>query len=278
MSQPTPIVRARLPSILYGTAWKRDATERHVATAIRLGFRGVDTACQPKHYDEARVGAGLALVTPALRRDELYLQTKFTPLAGQDPARVPYDPNATLEEQVRQSCAASLRNLQTSYLDCLLLHSPLATSQLTLAAWRAAETLVANGSVRGLGISNCYELAALERLHRAAEVKPTVLQNRFYAATGYDRELRAFCRDHAIVYQSFWTLTANPDLLAHESVSAAARQHGRTPAQVLFRYLQQQGIVPLSGTTSEQHMREALEIAAFTLTSHECAAITARLG
>jgi diketogulonate reductase-like aldo/keto reductase len=274
---PEMAVPSILPPILYGTAWKRSATASHVATAVHLGFRGIDTACQPKHYDEAGVGAGLALVSPALRRDELYLQTKFTPLTGQDPTRIPYDAHAPLAEQVHQSCAASLRNLQTTYLDCLLLHSPLASLQLTQTAWRAAESLVANGSVRRLGISNCYELDTLERLHVAAEVKPAVLQNRFHAATGYDRELRAFCRDHGIVYQSFWTLTANPHLLGHEVVRTSAQHHRRTAAQVLFRYLTQQGVTPLTGTTSQQHMQEDLAIFAFTLSANECATITSLL-
>ena len=83
---------------------------------------------------------------------------------------------------------------------------------------------------------------------RAGAHPPAVLQNRFHAETGYDRELREFCRARGIIYQSFWTLTANPHLLTHETVRALARQHGRTPAQILFRYLTQLGIVPLTGT------------------------------
>ena len=58
----------RIPQIIYGTAWKKDTTERLVGLAIRNGFRGIDTACQPKHYDEAGVGAGIAasITDPAL--------------------------------------------------------------------------------------------------------------------------------------------------------------------------------------------------------------------
>lgn len=267
-----------LPPILYGTAWKRAATASCVAAAIRQGFRGIDTACQPKHYDEAGVGSGVAqCLGENLGRSELYLQTKFTPLSGQDSARVPYDPKAPLADQVRQSCAASLRNLQTTYLDCLVLHSPLGTHAATLAAWRAMEAAVERGQVRQLGISNCYELETLQQLHTAATIKPAVLQNRFYADTGYDRELRAFCDEVGVAYQSFWTLTANPQLLRAAAVTAPAQRHARSPAQVLFRYLTQQGIVPLTGTKSPQHLREDLEIFEFTLTPQECAAITALL-
>lgn len=258
----------RVPKILYGTAWKKERTAALVERAIRLGFRGIDTACQPKHYHEPGVGAGLA--ASGLAREDLYLQTKFTPADGQDPARMPYDPHAPLAEQVRQSFQASLANLGTGYLDCLLLHSPLGTERQTLEVWRAMEGLVEAGGVRQLGISNCYALSQLERLHEQASVKPVVLQNRFYADTGYGRELRQFCRDRQIFYQSFWTLTANPHLLAHATIQGLAWKYARSPAQILFRYLTQIGIIPLTGTSSESHMREDLAIFEFALEAEEC--------
>jgi diketogulonate reductase-like aldo/keto reductase len=248
----------RIPGILYGTAWKAADTERLVRIAIREGFRGIDTACQPKHYNDAGVP-----------RSNIYLQTKFTPVSGQEPSRIPYDPNAPLADQVAQSFATSLQNLQTDYLDCLVLHSPLPRMEQTLQAWRAIETIIDAGTIRQAGISNCYRLAEFQRLYRSVRIKPAVLQNRFYAATAYDRELRAFCREHGVVYQSFWTLTANPQLLAHAAIVALASRHGRTPAQILFRYLTQIGVVPLTGTRSEAHMREDLSIFDFELTAAE---------
>ncbi|MCX7101020.1 MAG: aldo/keto reductase, partial [Methylobacter sp.] len=79
----------KMPRIIYGTAWKKDATAAWVEQAIGLGFRGIDTACQPKHYNEAGVGAGVvACYKSGIDRSELYLQTKYTPLSGQDPAQV----------------------------------------------------------------------------------------------------------------------------------------------------------------------------------------------
>lgn len=183
----------RMPRIIYGTAWKEKRTAELVEHAIAMGFRGIDTACQPKHYNEAGVGEGLArCLKRGMSRESLYLQTKFTPLAGQDPARVPYDPDASLAQQVvAQSLDASLRHLGTEYLDGLLLHAPLQQPEATLEAWRAMETLFHSGIVRQLGLSNCYDPAHFRRLWQEAEVKPSVLQNRFYADTGYDRELRA---------------------------------------------------------------------------------------
>jgi diketogulonate reductase-like aldo/keto reductase len=258
------------PKLIYGTAWKKTDTQRLVELAIRTGFRGIDTACQPKHYDEAAVGAAVtACVKSGLARGDLYLQTKFTPVSGQDPRRVPYDPRASLAEQVAQSFAASRLNLQTDYLDCLILHSPLPAPQQTLEVWRAFESLVDAGGARQLGISNCYAPGDLERLCHDSRIKPAVVQNRFYAETGYDRAIRAICARQRIVYQSFWTLSANPQVLAHATVGELASIHQRTPAQILFRYLTQSGVVPLTGTRSETHMREDLSIVEFELTDAE---------
>jgi diketogulonate reductase-like aldo/keto reductase len=264
------------PLIIYGTAWKKADTQRLARQAIELGFRAIDTACQPKHYNEAGVGAGMAqaLATlPGLTRAELFVQTKFTPLTSQDPLQLPYDPDASLTEQVSQSFATSLRNLQTAYVDSLILHSPLPDEAQTLEAWRAMEALVESGKVRQLGLSNCYEQRLLRSLYMAARVKPAALQNRFHSKTGYDRELRAFTSHHGIRYQSFWTLTANPNVLAHASVQALAERHQRTPAQVFFRYLTQIGITPLTGTSSTEHMQQDLAISEFTLQPDELAAI-----
>jgi diketogulonate reductase-like aldo/keto reductase len=266
----------RMPKLIYGTAWKKDRTAELVEQAVRLGFRGIDTACQPKHYHEPGVGEGLAAglaATAGLSREDVYLQTKFTPLDGQDPKRIPYDPKASLTKQVAQSFVVSLSNLRTDYLDCLVLHSPLADGRQMIEVWQAMETLYDAGGVKQLGISNCYDPGYLSALYATARVKPAVVQNRFYAATGHDREVLAFCKAQGIIYQSFWTLTANPDILAHETVAALAVKYGLNPAQIFFRFLTQSGMIPLTGTTSASHMREDLAIFDFALTEDECEAV-----
>jgi diketogulonate reductase-like aldo/keto reductase len=117
----------KMPKLIYGTAWKKERTAALVEQAVAAGFRGIDTACQPKHYHEAGVGEGIAdcISRGLVTRPELYLQTKFTSLDGQDPQRIPYDPKVSLSDQVSQSFQVSLANLQTTYLDCLVLHSPM---------------------------------------------------------------------------------------------------------------------------------------------------------
>jgi diketogulonate reductase-like aldo/keto reductase len=271
MIEPHPEIS---PAILYGTAWKGERTESLVLRALVLGFRGIDTACQPKHYDEAAVGRAVATaIERGIPRDELYLQTKFTPLGGQDPRRIPYDKRARVAVQVEQSCRASLRNLGVTHLDALLLHSPISPFEALREAWQALEALVDAGLVQRLGISNCYDLHLLSTLHETARIKPRVVQNRFYRETGYDREVRAFCRLHGVRYQSFWTLTANPHLLAHRDILGLAARHAATPAQILFRYLTEVGVTPLSGTTSELHMQQDLAIFELSLPAAELDAI-----
>ena len=268
-----------LPPTIYGTAWNKERTAALVEQALTLGFRGIDTAGQPKHYDEAGVGLGLAqAVKGGINRKDIYLQTKFTPVDGQDPQRIPYDPKASLSRQVEQSFAQSLQNLRTDYLDGLILHSPLPKRMDLLEVWSAMEAIVDAGGARLLGISNCYEPERLEDLYHSARIKPAVLQNRFYAQTGYDRELRHFCRHNGIIYQSFWTLTANPDILVHRTVEDLSKKYQRTPAQIFYRYLTQVGILPLIGTTSSTHMREDLEILTFEMLEEECASVGRLIG
>jgi len=260
-----------MPGLIYGTAWKKERTTALVELALRLGFRGVDTACQPKHYHEAGVGEALSAASSnGLTRSEIYVQTKFTPLAGQDPNDVRYDPKASLSRQVIKSFETSLRNLRTDYLDGLVLHSPYPNDRDTLEAWRAMERLYDQGVVRQLGVSNFYELPRLEALCRNARIMPALIQNSFYAKTHYDRDIRAFCKESGIVYESFWTLTANPEVLAATGMIELAAKYERSPAQLFFRYLTQLDIACLTGTSSKDHMEQDLSIFESRLSPAEC--------
>jgi len=265
-----------IPCILYGTAWKKERTAELVEQALQNGFRGIDTACQPKHYEEALVGKGIArFYEHGGKRDELFIQTKFTPINGQDPMRVPYDPQASLEAQILHSCAVSKSNLQTTYLDSLLLHSPLFPYTNLLKVWRVFEHLIEKQDVHQIGISNCYDLSLLQRLWHDAGIKPSVVQNRFYQESDYDKALRAWCHDVGIIYQSFWSLTANPHLLQSDLLRTIARHYQKSPEQIFYRYLTHKGIIPLDGTTSQQHMKEDLAIFEFMLEEKDIKSIDA---
>jgi len=268
----------QIPSLIYGTAWKKEETANLVEMAIMSGFRGIDTACQPKHYHEAGVGEALERLNKrGIMRESLFLQTKFTPLSGQDPLRIPYDPASPLEMQVAQSFEASKQNLRTQYVDSFVLHSPLFPYTDLQKVWRAMEEVYHSGGTRRLGISNCYDLELLKRVYANAEVKPTVVQNRFYAESGYDTEFRAWCDGENITYQSFWSLTANPHILESQTILGLGRKYAKTQAQIFYRYLCHKGIVPLIGSTSKHHIAEDLQIFTFELEPDEIAAVSSLL-
>lgn len=258
ISRQIPREPLPMPPMLYGTAWKKERTAGLVTEAIRRGFRGIDTACQPKHYREDLVGNGVAdaLRAGLVQREELFLQTKYTPVRGQDPKSVPYDATSPLGKQVEDSFRRSQQNLCTTYVDSLVLHSPLPTLEDTLVVWRAFEAIHKAGNARCLGISNCYDLAFFEGLYNAATVKPSVLQNRFYPDSGHDVELRKFCTARGIAYQSFWTLTGNRDARQSKEISRIAAARKVSPECVMYRALIQRGITPLSGTCDPGHMSE----------------------
>ncbi len=269
-----PETTTPMPKIIYGTAWKKERTRALVELAVKSGFRGIDTACQPRHYFEPGVGAALqSLAAEGIGRESLYVQTKYTPVDGQDPNNIPYDPALPLSKQVERSFAVSCTNLHTDYLDSYVLHSPLFPFARLMEVWRAMESIAQSGGALRLGISNCYELKTLERLYGEAKVKPAVLQNRFYADSGYDIALRAFCDANGMTYQSFWSLTANPHLLGSETVIRAAMARGVETPQILYAYLMAKGIVPLDGTTDEAHMRADMMVESIDLAPEEVAGI-----
>ena len=260
-----------VPGFLYGTAWKEQETERLVRLALEAGFRGIDTANQRRHYFEAGVGAAVskAIADGIVRRDELFLQTKFTYARGQD-HRLPYDPKADAAAQVRQSFASSLEHLQVDRIDAYLLHGPSTGKGLAavdLEVWKTMEGLHAAGKTRFLGISN-VSLDQLEELC-SFTAPPAFVQNRCFARLGWDREVRSFCRARGIVYQGFSLLTANVAELGTPALLRLAARVKRTPAQVVFRFAQQVGMLPLTGTTDVEHMRQDLESERFDLSEED---------
>ncbi len=267
-----------VPDFLYGTAWKEDRTAALTELAIQTGFRGIDTANQRRHYFEAGVGQGLAAAYRAgiVTRSDLFLQTKFTYQPGQD-HRLPYDPEADLSTQVAQSMASSLEHLATDYLDSYVLHGPAyggGWSEEDSEVWLAMVKERDAGRTRLLGVSN-VSLRHLQQMASVHEEAPGFVQNRCFARHGWDRDIRAFCRDRKIVYQGFSLLTANANVLRHPLIVGIAQREGATPAQVVFRFAQAVGMLPLTGTSDAEHMRQDLACACLTLTSDDVQAIEA---
>jgi diketogulonate reductase-like aldo/keto reductase len=257
----------KIPIQIYGTAWKKERTADLVVEALSKGFRGVDTACQPRHYNEPLVGEGIS--RSGIKRSELFIQTKFTPFGGQDTDNCPYNPSHSLEDQIKTSLSVSLQNLKTDYLDSLVLHSPLKTLEETLQAWNVLESFVERGVVKQIGLSNCYDHDFFCELFQKAKVKPAVLQNRFYAESDYDKNLRSFCNEKGIYYQCFWTVKANTHTWESSTVLELAERLKKSPLQVFFRSLIYDRIHPLYGTTNSTHMEEAMDLFNFTLESED---------
>jgi diketogulonate reductase-like aldo/keto reductase len=251
-----------IPPFIYGTAWKKDATTQLVQQAVEAGFRAIDTANQLRHYDEARVGEALQeFWKKGVKRESFFLQTKFTSAGGQD-HRTPYDRSADPATQVRQSFESSLQHLHTDYLDSYVLHGP--TFRQGLApedweVWAAIEELYASGKTRVIGVSN-VSAEQLALLCSRARTKPMVVQNRCFAVLGWDHQVREICHDQGIVYEGFSLLTANQEFLGAPQIRAAAARLDTGIPQVIFKFSMQIGMVPLTGTTSPDHMREDLDV------------------
>jgi diketogulonate reductase-like aldo/keto reductase len=263
------------PPLLYGTAWKEDRTAALVELAIRVGFRGIDTANQRKHYFEAAVGEGLnaAYRADLVERDDLFLQTKFTYQDGQD-HRLPYDPSAKPSVQVAQSLASSLEHLHAEQVDSFVLHGPSSNrwTDVDAEVWQAMVGERNAGRTRLLGVSN-VSLRHLQQLVDSHKEHPVFVQNRCYARLGWDRDVRAFCREHNIIYQGFSLLTANVEVFRHPFVAQLAKQNQSTPAQIIFGFARQIGMLPLTGTSDPEHMKQDLASADFSLTSDDVSSI-----
>ena len=264
MSAPQPSI----PDFLYGTAWKEERTPALVELALRAGFRGIDTANQRRHYFEQGVGQGLAAAYRAgvVTRADLFLQTKFTYRPGQD-HRLPYDPAASLSDQVAQSLASSLEHLGTDHVDSFVLHGPSSGSGWTDAdaeVWEAMRKERDAGRTRLLGVSNVSP-RHLEQMEAAQAELPAFVQNRCFAYLGWDGEVRSFCKEHNITYQGFSLLTANVEVVEHPALIDFAQRLNATPAQVVFSFAHVVGILPLTGTSDPDHMKQDLTSASVKL-------------
>jgi len=260
---------ATVPAFIYGTAWKEQRTAELTGRALEAGFRGFDTANQRRHYLEAGVGEAVAAFIAAgrVKREELFLQTKFTFAAGQD-HRLPYDPRAPVAEQVQQSFSSSLEHLRTGKLDSYVLHGPSRARGLGAEdweAWRAMEALCGEGKVTSLGISN-VNAEQLQLLLRGCRVAPAFVQNRCYASAGWGANVRLVCQANGIVYQGFSLLTGNHAELHDPRLTRIARDLGRSVAQVVFRFATQVGMIPLTGSSNSEHLREDVACFGFELT------------
>ncbi|KAK5997002.1 NAD(P)H-dependent 6'-deoxychalcone synthase-like protein [Cladobotryum mycophilum] len=226
-----------IPKLIYGTAWKKEETWRFVHKALRAGFRGLDTAGQSGHYDEQAVAVGLreACEGGFVNSEDIFVQSKINP-PSLNPDDWPEGERAlSWVDRVHQCIGPSIelrRIASRKYIDSYLLHTPMSTVEDTLKVWQVMSSYVPE-YIGHLGISN-VSLDFLTSFYEQAHPKPSFVQNRFYRDTRYEVELRKFCRERGVVFQSFWTLTANRHLLKSRPVVDVAEKMGMSKVVALY--------------------------------------------
>src|SRR5215470_4139838 len=157
--------------------------------------------------------------------------------------------------------ASSLEHLGTDHVDSYVLHGPASGYGWTdddAETWAAMARERDAGRTRLLGVSN-VSLRHLEQMAAAGAELPAFVQNRCFARLGWDRDVRAFCTERGIVYQGFSLLTANLDAARHPLMARIAKRANATLPQVVFRFAQAVGMLPLTGTSGGQHMEQDLQ-------------------
>lgn len=173
--------------------------------------------------------------------------------------------NATIEDQVHASVKSSLRNLQTDYIDAVLVHNFRAKLQPydeTVQAWKVLEDYVDRGIIRHLGIVSCHDKDYLTKLNNETRIKPSIIQNRFHSNRGYDIELRSSFKEWGMANQLFWILTGSAGGRVRNNgvvKGIAEKMGGVSPQILLYSLTMELGGSPLIGTTNISHMREDVD-------------------
>jgi len=245
-----------MPMLGLGT-WQTDAgeeVENAVQTALQMGYRHVDTA---KIYrNEASVGK--AIRNSNIPEDEIFVTTKlWDGDQGYDSALHAFD-----ESQER---------LGINTIDLYLIHWPKPKND-RMDSWKALERLYDEGRVRAIGVSN-YAPHHLEELLASANVPPAVNQTELHAYNFQSRlDTVEMCRKNGIVLTGYSPL-AHAERMDDPKLNEIASKYERTPAQILLRWLLQQGVIVIPKSANEKRIRENSEIFDFEITEDDMAAM-----
>ena len=227
--------------------------EEIVYGALKCGVRLIDTA---RYYRcEAGVGRGVkrAMVEGIVSREDVFITSKIMP---GDYGRA------------AQGIEDSLRELDVSYVDLMLIHQPGPDDR---AVYRALEEAVKDGKVRSIGISNYYTREALDAVLAFARITPAVIQNENHLLYQNDK-LREYASTYGIVMESWYPLGGRGHVAEHLGnpvVTGLAAKYGRTPAQIILRWHIQAGYVAIPGTSDPAHAAENFGVFDFSLTGEE---------
>ena len=244
----------QMPLVGFGTFMLGGETcKKAVAAAIETGYRMIDTA--EAYGNEKEVGEGIQ--QSGIDRRELFLVTKV---------------NFKSYEHAEQTVLQSLSDLQTDYIDLLLLHWPFANYY---AAWRVLEKLYADGKVRAIGVSN-FEPDQLLDLIAYHKIVPAVdqIETNLYCQRITER---GWMDKKHVAHMAYAPLgQGNRNGMYREpAVLALAEKYGKTPAQVLLRFLTQKGIAVIPRSTQPEHIKENFALFDFALTVEELAQLSA---
>ncbi|EJW20295.1 putative oxidoreductase YtbE [Paenibacillus alvei DSM 29] len=222
-----------------------------VKTAIKHGYRSVDTAAI--YGNEEGVGQGIreGLKEAGISREELFVTSKVW--------------NADLGyESTIAAYETSLKKLGLEYLDLYLIHWPVEGKYKD--AWRALETLYKEGRVKAIGVSN-FQIHHLQDLMKDAEIKPMINQVEYHPRLT-QKELQAFCQDNGIQFEA-WSPLMQGQLLDNEVIQEIANKHNKSVAQVILRWDLQNGVVTIPKSTKEHRIVENANVFDFELTKEE---------
>lgn len=242
----------------YGTWQNEDPNEciNGVKDALDVGFRHID--CARAYANEALVGQGLR--ESGVPREEIFLTSKLRNAAHG------YD-------NVLKEVETTLKDLGTDYLDLYLIHWPVVKGHKSdwkddnLDTWRAFEKLYEEGKLRAIGVSN-FSREHLENLLENAKIKPMVNQILIHPGVLLEEDM-AFCRENGILLEGYSPLSPIHTLREEETFKEILKNHGKTPAQVLLRFVLELGALPLTKTVHRSRMEENIDVLDFSLTEKE---------
>ena len=240
-----------------------DETRDAVTAALSAGYRHIDTAAA--YGNEREVGEAIA--RSGIDRDDVFIETKiWISDFGYDETLHGYEKSA--------------KKLGVEQIDLLILHQALPSEfGTTQEAYRALETLLADGKVRAIGVSN-FMVEHLTTLLEGATVVPAINQIEVHPYF-QQREVQDFGAEHGIVSQAwspiggitFYRDGAHTSTLEDPVITEIATAHGRSPAQVMLRWHLQQGRQVIPKSTKPARIAENFDVFGFDLTGEQLAAI-----
>ncbi|WHX47000.1 aldo/keto reductase [Paenibacillus woosongensis] len=222
-----------------------------VKTAIKHGYRSVDTAAIYENEEGVGLGIREGMKEAGISREDLFVTSKVWN------ADLGYESTITAYE-------TSLNKLGLEYLDLYLIHWPVQGKYKE--AWRALETLYKAGRVKAIGVSN-FQIHHLKDLMQDAEIKPMVNQVEYHPRLT-QKELQSFCQEHGIQLEA-WSPLMQGQLLDEQVLKDIANKYDKSTAQVILRWDLQNGVVTIPKSTKEHRIVENATVFDFELTKEE---------